>query len=164
MAENGSKSKLKRKRSSVEEPKSELGPRGTAERSGAAPLSRDGAAHPDRSGSLRRLDIQGEQRPRRTKRLRRLQHAPEPEHAPFRLFWLTGLLTGEPGWVLITVLHSGSLCKGGYMVSWRVQCQRHALVKIHQKYSSRSLDKFSVCHVLSYISHPFFYRDTNPSF
>ncbi|PWA24253.1 hypothetical protein CCH79_00017916 [Gambusia affinis] len=48
MAENGSKSKLKRKRSSVEEPKSELGPRGTAERSGAAPLSRDGAAHPDR--------------------------------------------------------------------------------------------------------------------
>ncbi|XP_027869555.1 Fanconi anemia core complex-associated protein 20 [Xiphophorus couchianus] len=48
MAENGSKSKLKRKRSSVEEPKSELGSRGTAERSGAAPPSRGGAAHPDR--------------------------------------------------------------------------------------------------------------------
>ncbi|XP_007570135.1 Fanconi anemia core complex-associated protein 20 [Poecilia formosa] len=48
MAENGSKSKLKRKRSSAEEPKSGLGSLGTAERSGAAPLSRDGAAHPDR--------------------------------------------------------------------------------------------------------------------
>ncbi|KAM4737306.1 uncharacterized protein FYW61_004834 isoform 2-T2 [Anableps anableps] len=49
MAENCSKSKLKRKKSSVEDLKSEICSRGAPKRSSVALLSRDGVTHTDRS-------------------------------------------------------------------------------------------------------------------
>ncbi|XP_012705666.2 Fanconi anemia core complex-associated protein 20 [Fundulus heteroclitus] len=49
MAEIRSKSKLKRKKSSVEDQQSDLCPRGTPTRTSVTPLSRDGATNTDRS-------------------------------------------------------------------------------------------------------------------